>query len=261
MKKISLLILISLLIFLTGCSSNTISQSDIVNDDNTFVIGIDANYPPFGYTDDEGNLIGFDLALAQQTADKLGQELVIVPIEWAQKDEILESGQIDAIWSGLTITEERAETYDFTDPYLTVAPVVVVKENSTIGSIEDLRDMVVGVQEGSVAYDILHKLPIYEEIDHETLFEENVNALKNLDVGLTDALIVDSAVADWYITDQKADYKIVDSFDDIYLGVAFSKDNTELRDQVNEILEELKSNGTAEELSNEWFGSNLIYNS
>lgn len=253
MRKIISLFLILFTLTLCSCNSN---QTGIINTDENFVIGIDANYPPFAYTDDNGNLVGYDLSLANEVANRLGMELEIYPLNWNEKDEILKSGQIDAIWSGFTITPEREELYSFTDPYLDVQPVIVVPEDSDINSINDLADKVVGVQEGSYAYELLQSLPIYEQIDHETLFEENVNALKNLDVGLTDALIVDSSVANWYINNKNADYKIVDSLGDLKVGVAFDQNNNELRDQVNKILEDLKQEGVSESISIEWFGNN-----
>lgn len=253
-----LMLFTAFILGVTACSSSDTASDTVVNDDDTFVIGIDDHYPPLGYMDEEGNIIGFDIDLARETARRLGMDLEIVPIDWQEKDEILESGQIDAIWSGLSITPEREAIYAFSDPYLDLESVIVVRDDSEIASVTDLKDKVVGVQDGSYAYDILHSLPIYSEIDHETLFEENVSGLKNLYVGLTDAVIVDSALANWYITKYDSDYKIVDSISDIEVGVAFLKDNEELRDQVNTVLEDMIQDGTAQRISEEWFGSDLI---
>lgn len=255
-KKTNLiLLLVILLVSFTGCQFETITIKS--NDENTLVIGIDENYPPFGFIDND-EYVGFDISLAQAVTEYLNMDLEIVSINWADKDELIENDEIDAIWNGFTISEDREEQFIFTDPYIEIQAVLVVRDDSEISSIEDLEDKIIGVQDGSYAQNVLESLPVYDLLDHVTIFEENSSALKNLYVGLTDAVIVDSSLANWYIYSKNANYKVVDSVEDLKIGVAFSKSNQELRDKVNNALNILKENGVAEEISMQWFGKNLI---
>lgn len=257
-KYLYLLFSIVLFLFLcSGCTSFSDKEQNITKNKETLVIGIDENYPPFGFLEDN-QFVGFDISLAEKVTKELGMNLEIKSINWADKAELLETGAIDAIWNGLTITEERQEEFLFTDPYMEIQAVLVVRDDSTIESLEDLTDTVIGVQKDSYGQDIFESLPIYDSIDHITYFDDNRSALKNLYVGLTDAVVVDSALADWYIYSSNADYKVVDSIEDIKIGVAFAKDNVELRNKINNTLNILKENGIAQQISEEWFGQDLI---
>ena len=124
-------------------------------EDKTLIVGFDAEYPPFGYKDDNGEYVGFDLDLAQEVCNNLGWELVKKPINWDSKDMELNSGTIDCIWNGFTING-REDDYTWSDPYINNEQVIVVAKDSGIEKLADLKGKNVVVQAASAALDALN---------------------------------------------------------------------------------------------------------
>ena len=171
MKKKLAVVLIAALTVSTlavGCGSSKDSSStdtketktestkdSVSNEGNTFTVGFDAEYPPYGYMDDDGEYTGFDLELAQAVCDLEGWTLVKKPINWDSKDMELNSGSIDCIWNGFTMNG-REDDYTFSTPYVDNSQVIVVAENSGIEKLSDLAGKTVGVQAASAALDLLN---------------------------------------------------------------------------------------------------------
>lgn len=265
MKKRSiaglLVLLLSLAVLLAGCSSSDTTESEATssNDDQTFVVGLDDSFPPMGFRDENNEIVGFDVDLAKEVGERLGMEVVLQPINWDTKELELDSGNIDVIWNGLTITEERKEVMDFTAPYLENDQVIVVKNDSAIASKADLAGKNIGVQKGSSAFDAFTADAISTQVAELTEYPENVSALADLGIGRIDAVIVDSIVARYYITSENAEFKILDeSLAPEQYGVAVKKGNTELLDQIQEALDAMNEDGTAAEISTNWFGEDII---
>ena len=131
------------------------SKDSVSNGGDTFTVGFDAEYPPYGYMDDDGEYTGFDLELAQAVCDLEGWTLVKKPINWDSKDMELNSGSIDCIWNGFTMNG-REDDYTFSTPYVDNSQVIVVAENSGIEKLSDLAGKTVGVQAASAALDLLN---------------------------------------------------------------------------------------------------------
>ncbi|WKY45342.1 amino acid ABC transporter substrate-binding protein [Eubacteriaceae bacterium ES2] len=265
MKKRSiaglLVLLLSLAVLLAGCSGSDTTESEATssNDDQTFVVGLDDSFPPMGFRDENNDIVGFDVDLAKEVGQRLGMEVVLQPINWDTKELELDSGNIDVIWNGLTITEERKEVMDFTEPYLENDQVIVVKSDSEIATKADLAGRNIGVQKGSSAYDAFTADEISSQVAELTEYPENVSALADLGIGRIDAVIVDSIVAKYYITSENAEYKILDeSLAPEQYGVAVKKGNTELLDQIQEALDAMNEDGTAAEISTTWFGEDIV---
>ena len=129
------------------------SKDSVSNGGDTFTVGFDAEYPPYGYMDDDGEYTGFDLELAQAVCDLEGWTLVKKPINWDSKDMELNSGSIDCIWNGFTMNG-REDEYTFSTPYVDNSQVIVVAENSGIEKLSDLAGKTVGVQAASAALDL-----------------------------------------------------------------------------------------------------------
>ena len=121
----------------------------------TFTVGFDAEYPPYGFMDENGEYTGFDLELAQAVCDLEGWELVKKPINWDSKDMELNSGSIDCIWNGFTMNG-REDDYTFSVPYVDNSQVIVVAADSGIAALADLAGKTVGVQAASAALDLLN---------------------------------------------------------------------------------------------------------
>ena len=145
MKKTTALLLCGALAagMLTGCGGKE-------EEGKTFTVGFDAEFPPYGYADENGEYTGFDLEMAQAVCDLEGWELVKQPIDWDSKDMELSSGAIDCIWNGFTM-DGRENEYTWSDPYIDNSQVYVVAADSGISTPADLAGKVVGVQKDSSA--------------------------------------------------------------------------------------------------------------
>jgi polar amino acid transport system substrate-binding protein len=256
MKKLfslSILLIISI-IALVGCSSSPSSS-----DSKKLVIGIDDKFAPMGFRDENNEIVGFDIDYAKAAGEKMGKEVVFQPIDWSTKESELNSGRIDLIWNGYTITDERKEKVLFTKPYLKNAQVIVTKADSNTSKIEDLAGKVVGVQSLSSASDALNANEIVSEIKTVTEFKDNVLALSDLKIGRIDAVVIDQIVADYYMTKEKDTFKLLDdSLAPEEYGIGVKKGNEELLTDLQKALDELNEDGTATKISEKWFGEDRV---
>lgn len=280
MKKFKTLFLTAALAasVLSGCGSNQKEQaaqpqeqennetqaSDEVQEEGvdeaqagrTFTLGFDADFPPYGYVDDNGEYVGFDLDLAAEVCSRLGWELVLQPVDWDSKDMELDSGAIDCIWNGFTMSDDRIDDYTWSDPYVDNSQVFVVSKDSGIASFADLAGKVVAVQADSSALEALNS------DDHTALTSsfaelmqvpEYNTAFMNLESGAVDAIAMDVGVADYQIASRDAEFVILDEVlvSEIY-GIGFKKGNDELRDQVQGALDEMALDGKLDEIADKW---------
>ncbi len=166
-----------------------------------FILGLDDSFPPMGYRDSENNVVGFDIDLATAVCEKLGWTLKIQPIDWAAKEMELESGNIDCIWNGMTLTEERLETMSCSDPYMKNQQIIVTMGTSGINSLEDLAGKKLVLQTDSSAEEALEKNADFKaSLGEVNTMDTNLNCFMDMEQGSSDAVLVDSIVADWYIT-------------------------------------------------------------
>ena len=204
-----------------------------------FVVGFDAEFPPYGYKDDSGEYVGFDLDLAQEVCDRLGWTLVKQPIDWDAKDMELDSGAIDCIWNGFTMNG-REDQYTFSVPYVDNSQVFVVAEDSGITSKEDLAGKVVGVQKDSSALAALQG-------DEKAL------------AGAIDALALDIGVANYQIASRGSGYVVLDEYlSTEQYGIGFKKGNDELKDTVEKTLLEMADDGTFMEIAEKYADYGLV---
>lgn len=228
-----------------------------VLDSGEFVLGLDASFPPMGFTDEDNNIIGFDIDVAQEVCDRLGVTLVKQPIVWDAKEQDLNAGKIDCIWNGLSVNPGRAEAMNLSDPYMENEMIFVVPADSEIKTIDDLTDKTVGVQLGSTAEEILEAADFYDSI-HTTPLEDNVEALRQMELGFSDAVFMDSVVANYLITSNGKDFVILsEGLEKEEYAIGFRKDDQALCDAVEEKLSEMKADGKLGEISTKWFGSDV----
>ena len=230
-----------------------------------FVVGFDAEFPPYGYKDDSGEYVGFDLDLAQEVCDRLGWTLVKQPIDWDAKDMELDSGAIDCIWNGFTMNG-REDDYTWSDPYVDNSQVMVVSENSGINSLSDLAGKTVGVQAASAALDLLQS---EEEGGQKELadtfaalqqFPDYNNAFVELQAGSIDAVAMDIGVAKYQLESRGEGYKILDEhLNSEKYAIGFKKGNTELCDKVNEGLQQVLADGTFDKLAEKYGIADMVY--
>ena len=224
----------------------------------TLIVGFDQDFPPMGFVGDNGEYTGFDLDLAKEVASRLGLEYKAQPVAWDSKDMELESGNIDCIWNGFTITG-REDDYTWTTPYMANKQVFVVANDSDIKSQADLAGKVVEVQADSSAEAALKENQDLANTFGQLLTTPDYNtAFMDLEQGAVDAVAMDVIVAGYQIKQRNADFKILDdSLSEEEYGVGFKKGNTELRDKVQGALEEMAADDTLAKISDEWFGEDV----
>ena len=253
-KKIVCLLAMTLAaVAVTGCGT----QKDA---GKTFTVGFDAEYPPYGYMDDNGEYTGFDLELAQAVCDMEGWELVKTPIDWDSKDMELDSGSIDCIWNGFTING-REDDYEWTQAYADNSQVIVVAEDSGIESLADLAGKTVGVQAASAALELLQgdQADLAGTFSGLQEFADYNSAFVELQAGSVDAVAMDIGVANYQLKTRGEGYKILDEvLNSEQYGVGFKKGNTELCEIVDKDLTKLAEDGTVAKLAEKYDISDLL---
>ena len=244
--------------------TKTEDSKDKENSDKQFIVGFDAEYPPYGYKDDNGEYVGFDLDLAQEVCARNGWELVKQQIDWDSKDMELNSGSIDCIWNGFTMTG-REDDYTWSKPYVDNSIVVVVKEGSGIEKKEDLAGKVVAVQADSSGLAALTDEEDNEEnlklaasfSDLQQVADYNT-AFMNLEAGAVDAIVVDIGVADYQLESRTGFAMLDDKIRTEQYAVGFKLGNEELRDQVQSTLDEMVKDGTFDDVAKKWDLSDMV---
>ena len=211
----------------------------------TLIVGFDQDFPPMGFMGDDGEYTGFDLELAQEAAKRLGLEYKPQPIAWDAKDMELESGNIDCIWNGFTMTG-REDGYTWSESYMENSQVFVVAGDSGIKSQADLAGKVVECQVDSSAEAALKEVPDLTATFAQLLTTADYNtAFMDLEQGAVDAIAMDVVVAGYQISQRNADFVILeDSLAAEEYAIGFKKGNTELKDKVQGALEEMAADGT-----------------
>ncbi|MBR0104034.1 MAG: amino acid ABC transporter substrate-binding protein [Firmicutes bacterium] len=272
MKKILAVIMASAVVvgLLSGCGSKEVEKAseeiqkaaEVVEENleegkGTFTVGFDQEFPPYGYVGDDGEFTGFDLDLAAEVANRLDLELVLTPIDWDAKDMELNSGAIDCIWSGFTING-REDLYTWSKPYTDNSQVFVVKKASGIEDFDDLAGSIVEVQTDSSAQQALDSEEFAElkaSFDDYILVPNYNQAFMDLESGAVDAVAMDIGVARFQIEGKEDTYRILEEpiVSELY-GIGFLKGNEELRDKVQEAMDEIVADGTFAAISNKYFG-------
>lgn len=219
-----------------------------------FILGFDANFPPYGYKDDSGEYVGFDLDLAQEVCDRNGWELVKQPIDWDAKDMELNSGTIDCIWNGFTM-DGREDEYTWSDPYVDNSQVVVVSEKSGIKSLEDLAGKIVEVQADSSALAALEgdQKELADTFGQLTQVPDYNTAFMDLEAGAAEAVAMDVGVSKYQIESRGGGYVALDEpISSEQYAIGFKKGNEKLRDQVQKSLNEMAEDGTFMKIAEKW---------
>ncbi|MBS0468830.1 MAG: amino acid ABC transporter substrate-binding protein [Proteobacteria bacterium] len=265
MKKIAVVALLALGAMLAACSKQepaapAAAPAPAPAAVTKIVVGLDDNFPPMGFRDEKNELVGFDIDMAREAAKRLGLTVEFKPIDWSAKEAELSGKRVDALWNGLTITEERKQNIAFTAPYMENHQIIVVPASSAISSKADLAGKVVGAQEGSSAVDAIKKEDaVFKSFKDFKTFGDNVTALMDLTTGRLDAVVVDEVVGRYYVAKKPDQYKVLDdNFGTEEYGVGVRKDDTELLDKLNKALGGMKADGTAAKISEQWFGKNII---
>lgn len=236
------------------------SLQDVL-DKGELVLGMDDAFPPMGFRDDNYELTGFDVDLATEVCTRLGLDLVPTPIDWAQKIEELNTGNIDVIWNGFTITEERQQETCMTGAYMKNRQVMVVRADAGINTLADLAGKKIALQADSSASEALDSKPDFKaSIDGGAAveFSDNMKALLDLEISGVDAVLMDEIVAGYYIAQNDKPFIILEeALADEEYGIGCRKGCETLRDEIQLTLEAMAEDGTLAAISTKWFGSDL----
>lgn len=238
-KKIMALACMSVMsiALLTGCGAGS-------SNENTITFGTNAEFPPFEYVTSSGvidDFDGIDINIAKQVGEDIGKEAKIENMEFDSIFIALENGQVDAAIAGMTITDERKDTLDFSIPYYTATQVMIVREDSDITKASDMKDKNIAVIQGYTGEECVKELGYEYEA-----FKKGTETILELTNGKCDVVVIDSATAQKYVNDNEG-LKIVedpDAFEGEEYGIAVKKGNTELLDQINDSLQKMLDDGT-----------------
>lgn len=237
---------------LTGCGGNTqTSDTAESTDSKTLTMATNAEFPPYEYMD-SNEIVGIDVDIAQAICDKLGMTLKIDNIAFDSIIPAVQSGKADVGVAGMTVTEDRLQSIDFTDSYTTATQVIIVNaEGSTVASADDLAGKTIGVQLGTTG-------DIYaSDVDGATVeqYQKGADAVQALKQNKIDCVIIDSEPAKAFVAANDGLTILPDPFEEEEYAICISKDNTELKDKINGALAELKADGTIDSIVAKYIGS------
>lgn len=273
MKKMMLgaMALLTSLILVACGSGNTATKTDnwsSYETEKSITIGFDKTFVPMGFEQKDGSYTGFDIDLANAVFAKYGITVTWQPIDWDLKETELNNGNIDLIWNGYSITDERKEKVLFTNPYMDNQQVLVTKKSSAISQVSGMKDKVLGAQAGSSGYSVFEAQPaILKDLVKDNTasqyatFNEALIDLKNDRI---DGLLIDRVYANYYLQQEgiMADYNIIDAgFENEAFAVGARQSDTTLAEKINKAFTELYQEGSFQEISQKWFGEDVATDS
>ena len=254
MKKNILSVVMAMILVMAlvaGCGSAASTGSSAAKE--TLIVGTNAAFPPFEFVGDDGKPDGFDMALIKAVGEKIGMDVQIQDMEF---DSLVSSigSKIDVAIAGMTVTEERKNMVDFSDPYYEAVQAVLVPKGAAIATADDLKNLKIGVQLGTTGEFIA------DEIEGATVsaYNKAVDAVNDLNNGRVDAVIVDKNPAAVFGEQFKDQVDVLDGsqfgFEQENYAIALPKGNTELAGKINNALKELKADGTYDKLVQQYIG-------
>lgn len=263
-KLITILLTISFIISLAGCSSKKNTDSFTKIQERGYItIGLDDTFAPMGFKDASGNIVGFDVDMAKEVFKRIGLQVKFQAIDWSMKETELSSGNIDMIWNGYTITPERQGKVSFTKPYLENRQIIITLADSKINSKSDLKGKKVSTQSGSSSLDAINKdSEFVSQLSGGApiLFDSYNDAFMDMEAKRSDALVADEILVRYYLKERGTKkYKILsDNFGTEEYGVGLRKEDTVLLSKINAALDAIKKDGTSSKISVKWFGENIV---
>jgi polar amino acid transport system substrate-binding protein len=266
MKKIASIFAVLLLaasVFAGGTQDSASGEDDslkYIMENGEIVLGLDDSFPPMGFRDTNGEIAGFDIDLAKEVCKRLGVELKLQPIDWDAKILDLNSRDIDIIWNGLSISDERKEKIDFSKPYIANKQIIIVQSGSPISMKADLSEKKVGIQLGSTAEDAVKSdAPVMESFTELVKYQDNVQALMDLEVGRIDAVVVDEILGRYYLSGKPGIFEVAeDFFSAEEYGIGFRKGDQAFVKAVDQVIDQMAADGAAAEISKKWFAEDIL---
>lgn len=263
MKKLLLTAGLLVSMLFTGCGGDDAAKQGGDAEIKKIVVGLDDEYAPMGFKDENNQIVGFDVDLAKEATKRMDVEVEFKAIDWNSKEAELKSGRINVLWNGLDITPEREENMLFSKPYMDNRQIIFVRagDDQGIAAEADLAGKAVGTQAGSTAETYIDsQADLKNSFNEFKTYGDYVSAFMDLENGRLDALVCDEIVGRYYISKHPDTLQALDVTVGpvTQFGIAFAKDNTALRDKVQKAFDEIVADGTATKISEQWFGADLI---
>lgn len=260
-KLVSLLIAAAFIV--SGCGKDAAKDKSLeqIKAKGVFVVGLDDQFPPMGFRGTDNNeIIGFDIDLAKEAAKRLGVKVEFKPVAWDGIIFSLNKGDIDVIWNGLTITDERKQKIEFSRPYLNNRQIIMVAADSAITGKDMLKGKIVGLQLGSSSENALNgAADLKKSLKDVKKYENNTLALMDLAAKRVDAVVVDEIVGRWNMAKKPGAFKVLnDDLGQELYGVGIRKNDLTFKEALDKALDEIKSDKAGEEISKKWFGENIL---
>lgn len=252
---------------LTGCggtandASSDLTGWAYIEEKGELVIGLDDTFAPMGFRDEAGDLVGFDIDLANAVSEELGVAVKFQPIDWDAKEMELSSKRIDCIWNGMSATPERQKNMALTDKYLNNKIIVLGKDATVkVAKAEDLANYNVGTQADSAALEVIKANDAYDTFA-DKVFEYKTydEVIMDMQAGRIDCMVVDQVLGEYKNSKLKDKMVACDyDFGDDFYAIGCRVEDKDVAAKITEALQAVIDNGKAEEISNKWFGKNIV---
>lgn len=247
---------------LTGCGGDTAKKDDAKA---KVVVGLDDNFPPMGFKDENNEIVGFDIDLAKEATKRLGREVEFKAIDWSSKEAELKSGRVDILWNGLDITDKRKENMLFSEPYMDNRQIIFVAKGNPLAIKDEasLAGKTIGTQSAGTTEEYIEATPEFKNSLKEVkTYADYISAFMDLENGRIEAVVADEIVGRYYLSKHPEQLEAVDvAVGPVScFGIAFRKDSdkdTALRNDVQKVLDEMKADGTLAKISEKWFAKDI----
>ncbi|MDD6308008.1 MAG: amino acid ABC transporter substrate-binding protein [Clostridia bacterium] len=270
-KRLSFLLAVVLLLTLCACGKKeaaapTATSTDAdtswsyIEGNGKIVVGLDDTFAPMGFRTEDGELVGFDIDLANAVGETLGVAVEFKPIVWDAKEMELEGKKIDLIWNGMSKTPERVEGMNLSAPYLNNSIVIMTLADSAVKSKADLAGKNIGIQVDSAALEVVKADAMYGDIvDGIAEYESYDEAVMDLDTGRLDAVIIDKVAGKYKASKAEGTYAFAEEdFGEDYYVIGMRKGDDALTEKIDNAMKAVIESGKAAEISTKWFGEDLV---
>lgn len=264
MKKILAIcmLLVMSMAVLAGCGGDNAAKQ---NGTKKVIVGLDDNFPPMGFKDENNEIVGFDIDLAKEASTRLGREVEFKAIDWSSKEAELKSGRVDILWNGLDITDKRKENMLFSEPYMDNRQIIFVAKGNPLNIKDEasLAGKTIGTQSAGTTEEYIDATPEFKKSLKEVkTYADYISAFMDLENGRIEAVVADEIVGRYYLSKHPEQLEAVDvAVGPVScFGIAFRKDSekdTALRNEVQKVLDEMKADGTLAKISEQWFAKDI----
>jgi polar amino acid transport system substrate-binding protein len=244
--------------------ANTASLGDTwerIQKEGKFILGLDDSFPPMGFRDDDNVIVGFDIDMAKAAAEYLGVGVELKPVIWDTVLLSLNSGEIDCVWNGMSVTEARKKEITFSKPYVNSDQIIVTLAGSSIKTKADMAGKIVGTQMGSSTLTALEAEPeVRNSFDELREYATFTQAMMDLDNKRLDAVVIDGIAfyGDFNVKTPELYSVLEEHFGREDMAIGLRQNDDAWISKINEALDYLKSSGKAAEISVKWFGADIL---